>query len=235
MLPVAILAGGLATRLRPLTETIPKALIEICGEPFVDWQLRLLSKGGIERVVFCIAYKSEMIQDFVGDGSEYGIEVSYSEDGPTLLGTGGAIRKALPLLGDNFMVLYGDSYLPIDYKAVETAFYSARKPALMTVYRNDGAFDASNVVFTHGELQKYAKGDPVREMTHIDYGLSIFNASAFEPYPDGSPTDLSEICATLSTAGLLAGYEVHERFYEIGSLKGIEDFGEYIGRNHDVL
>jgi MurNAc alpha-1-phosphate uridylyltransferase len=235
MLPVAILAGGLATRLRPLTETIPKALIEIYGIPFVDWQLKLLSQRGIEEVVFCIAYKSEMIQDFVGDGSKYGIKVTYSEDGPTLLGTGGAIRKALPHLGDSFMVLYGDSYLPIDYRAVETAFRSAGKPALMTVYRNNGAFDASNVIFAQGVLQGYAKGVQTREMTHIDYGLSIFKASIFEVYPDGSPIDLSDICMSLSMAGLLAGYEVKERFYEIGSLTGIRDFSEYIERNLDVL
>lgn len=235
MLPVAILAGGLATRLRPLTETTPKALIEICGEPFVDWQLRLLSQRGIEKVVFCVAYKSEMIQDFVGDGSRYGIEVIYSEDGLTQLGTGGAIRKALSLLGNNFMVLYGDSYLPIDYKAVEAAFHTARKPALMTVFRNDDAYDSSNVAFSDGELQKYAKGTQASEMTHIDYGLSIFNSSVFEPYSAGSPADLSDICTNLSTAGLLAGYEVHERFYEIGSLPGIEDFSKYIERNRDVL
>jgi len=235
MLPVAILAGGLATRLRPLTETIPKALIEICGEPFVDWQLRLLSQRGITKVVFCVSYRSEMIQKYVGDGSKYGIEVIYSEDGPIQLGTAGAIRKALPLLGDNFMVLYGDSYLPIDYRAVERAFYTSQKPALMTLYGNDGAFDTSNVIFTHGNLQKYAKGESSPDMTHIDYGLSIFNRSVFEPYPDGSPADLSDIFTDLSAAGLLASYEVNERFYEIGSLKGIENLSGYIERNRYVL
>lgn len=235
ILPVAILAGGLATRLRPLTETIPKALIEICGLPFVDWQLKLLSNRGIKKVVFCIAYKSEMIQDYVGNGNKYGMHVTYSEDGPSLLGTGGAIRKALPLLGTNFLVLYGDSYLPLDYKAVEAAFHYAQKPALMTVYRNEGALDMSNVVFKRGELQMYAKGAPRAEMTHIDYGLSIFNASVFAPYPEGSNADLSDICSNLSTAGLLWGYEVQERFYEIGSLAGIKDFTEYIERNHRVL
>jgi NDP-sugar pyrophosphorylase family protein len=235
MLTVAILAGGLATRLRPLTETVPKALIEVCGEPFVDWQLQLLSRRGVKEVVFCLAYKSDMIQDFVGDGSRYGINVTYSEDGPVQLGTGGAIRRALHLLGHNFMVLYGDSYLPIDYGKVEEAFRSARKPALMTVFRNEGAYDTSNVAFSEGELQKYAKDYRTSEMAYIDYGLSVFNRSVFEPYPAGSPAELSDICTNLSSAGLLAGYEVHERFYEIGSLQGIEDFSEFIERNQHVL
>jgi MurNAc alpha-1-phosphate uridylyltransferase len=235
MLTVAILAGGLATRLRPLTETVPKSLIEVCGEPFVDWQLKLLSRRGVREVVFCLAYRSDMIRDFVGDGSRYGINVTYSEDGPVQLGTGGAIRRALPLLGHNFMVLYGDSYLPIDYGKIEEAFRSARKPALMTVHQNEGALDASNVVFINGKLGKYEKGGVLAEMTHIDYGLSIFNAWVFESYADGYQMDLSDICTKLSREGLLAGYEVKERFYEIGSIKGIDDFAEYIERNRNVL
>lgn len=235
MLPVAILAGGFATRLWPLTENTPKVLIEIQGKPFIDWQLRLLSRSGIEKVVFCVAHKAEMIQDFVGNGSRYGIEVSYSEDGPTQLGTGGAIRNALVHLGHRFMVLYGDSYLPIDYKTVETAFFHARKPALMTVYHNDDAYDTSNVVFSHGELQKYSKGDKDPAMTHIDYGLSIFDSSVFEPYPIGSFADLSDICTDLSTSGSLAGYETNKRFFEIGSHKGIKDFSQYIEGNCDVI
>jgi len=235
MLPIAILAGGLGSRLGSLTEGKPKALIEISGKPFVDWQLKLLSERGIKNVVFCVSYKSEMIQNHVGDGSKYGLEVAYSEDGPVQLGTGGAIAKALPLLGDTFMVLYGDSYLPIDYEDVATAFGSTQKPALMTVYRNENAHDASNVIFSLGELQKYAKGVQDPAMTHIDYGLSIFERSVFEHLPEGSPSDLADVCMELLTSGVLAGYEVNERFYEIGSLKGIEEFIEYIERNRNDL
>lgn len=235
MLPVAILAGGFATRLWPLTETVPKSLIEIRDRPFIDWQLKLLAQNEVKRVVICVAHKAEMIQKFVGNGSRYGIQVNYSEDGPTQLGTGGAIRNALPSLGNEFMVLYGDSYLPIVYKDVEAAFYRARKPALMTVYRNDGAYDTSNVVFSDGKLQKYSKGGQDPAMTHIDYGLSVFDGSIFESYPLGSQLDLSDICANLSAADFLAGYEVHERFYEVGSHKGIEDFSQYIERKHGVL
>jgi len=235
MLPVAILAGGLATRLHPLTDETPKALIEICGRPFIEWQLQLLSKEGTKKVVLCVAHKSEMIQDFVGDGRRYGVEIDYSHDGLVRLGTGGAIRKALPLLGEAFMVLYGDSYLPIDYGTVEKNFYSIGKPAMMTVYQNNGAYDSSNVVFDRNHVLKYSKGSSHIEMTHIDYGLSVFNSSLFEKYPIGSPLDIGDICTDLSNSGLLAGYEVHERFYEIGSRKGIEDFSDYIERNRDVL
>jgi len=235
MLPVAVLAGGLATRLRPITETIPKALIEINGAPFVDWQLKLLSKKGVDRVVFCVAYKSEMIQDYVGDGKRYGIDIEYSEDGGIQLGTGGAIRKALGLLSEEFMVLYGDSFLPIDYKLVESAFYDSEKLALMTVHKNAGAFDTSNVIFQNGKLQMYRKGNPSVEMTHIDYGLSLFRRSVFEKYQEGTKLDLSDVCAELSSRNQLAGYEVGERFYEIGSHQGIEDFEEYIRRqSHDL-
>lgn len=231
MLEMAILAGGLATRLGSLTELVPKSLIEIQNRPFIDWQLQLLSRSGIEKVVICLGHKSEMIQDFVGDGSRYGINIVYSFDGPTQLGTGGAIRKALPLLSDEFMVMYGDSYLPTDFKAIEAAFRSIGKPALMTVFYNKGSFDVSNVLFVNGDLKKYSKADPMPDMSHIDYGVSTFKRSVFESYAQDAPIDLSNICQDLSYSGSLAGYEVRERFYEIGSLEGIDDFREYVERN----
>lgn len=231
MLEMAILAGGLATRLGSLTELVPKSLIEIQHRPFIDWQLRLLSRSGIEKVVICLGHKSEMIQDFVGDGARYGINIAYSFDGPTQLGTGGAIRKAIPLLSDEFMVMYGDSYLPTDFKAIEAAFRSIGKPALMTVFYNKGSFDVSNVLFVNGDLKKYSKADPMPDMSHIDYGVSTFKRSVFESYAQDVPIDLSNICQDLSYSGSLAGYEVRERFYEIGSLGGIDDFKEYVERN----
>jgi MurNAc alpha-1-phosphate uridylyltransferase len=231
MLDIAILAGGLATRLRPITDVIPKSLIEIHNRPFIDWQLRLLSQKGIEKIVICLGHKSEMIQDFVGNGARYGVEILYSNDGPSQLGTGGAIRKALPFLGDEFMVMYGDSYLPTDFGVLEGAFRSAKKPALMAVFHNSGAYDDSNVLFVDGELKRYSKHDPVQKMSHIDYGLSIFSSSVFSSFPLDLPLDLSEICENLCDSGSLAGYEVRERFYEIGSVEGIQEFSEYIGRD----
>lgn len=235
MLPVAILAGGLATRLGQLTADTPKSLISIAGKPFVDWQLSLLSNGGVQRVVFCVGHKAEMIQQYVGDGKRFDIEVCYSEDGVTQLGTGGAIKKALGLLGDEFMVLYGDSYLPIDYRAVETAFWRSGKPGLMTVYRSEGAFDVSNVLFQTRELIRYSKGGKNLEFTHIDFGLSVFKKTVFDGYQAEEKVDLSNICAVLSDSNLLAGLELQERFYEIGSHEGIQSFTEYIERNHGVL
>ena len=235
MLPVAILAGGLATRLRPLTETVPKSMIEICGHPFAHWQTKQLAKAGVSEIVYCVGYKSELIEGFLGDGSKYGLRIRYSHDGLKQLGTGGAIFKALPYLGNKFMVLYGDSYLPIDYSEIEKGYDDCKKPALMTVYANSGRFDASNVDFSGGILNRYQKGMNTREMTHIDYGLSCFDKSVFSEYALDLPLDLAQICTNLASNNQLAGYEVFERFYEIGSPQGILDFKAYIERNLSEL
>jgi MurNAc alpha-1-phosphate uridylyltransferase len=235
MLPVAILAGGLATRLRPITETVPKSMIEICGEPFAHWQMKLLAKAGVEEIVYCVAYRSAMIERFLGDGSQYGVKIRYSHDGPKQLGTGGAVIQALPHLGHKFMVLYGDSYLPIDYSKVEKEYAESQKPALMTLYANNGKFDVSNVDFSGGVLNRYQKGIDLAEMTHIDYGLSCFEASVFSNYAVNLPLDLGQICTDLASSKQLAGYELFERFYEIGSHQGILDFAAYAERNLSEL
>src|SRR3954451_802456 len=157
MFPVAILAGGLATRLRPVTEKIPKSLVEINGEPFLAHQLRLLAENGIRRATLCVGYLGEMVRDYAGNGSRFGVELTYSPDGPELRGTAGAIEQARPLLGDRFFVLYGDSYLPCDYRAVQSAFENSGRPALMTVYPNRDRWDASNVRFEDGRILAYNK------------------------------------------------------------------------------
>jgi len=227
-LPVAILSGGLATRLRPLTETIPKALIELNGEPFLAHQLRLLSSRGIQRVVLCVGYRGEMIRDFVGDGTRFGLRAEVLFDGPVLLGTAGAVRHAIPLLGENFFVLYGDSYLPCDYSSVGAAFLHSGKRGLMTVFRNDGKFDASNVEYRDGQIVRYDKKSTTSSMRHIDYGLGAFRANVFAGLPDGVPCDLAAVYQSLLTAGDLAAFDVPERFYEIGSVRGLEDTSEYL-------
>jgi NDP-sugar pyrophosphorylase family protein len=224
MLPVAILAGGLGTRLYPATERIPKALIEIRGEPFLAHQLRLLRARGIERVALCAGYLGEMIRDFAGDGREFGLRIEYSFDGPALRGTAGAIRNAIHLLADAFFVLYGDSYLPCDYAAVEGAFRDAGKLALMTVYRNEGQWDASNVEFAGGRILAYDKDRRTPSMRHIDYGLGVFRREAF----DGPEADLAATYQRLLRAGQLAGYEVHERFFEVGSFEGVRDLAAHL-------
>src|SRR5262245_17339167 len=208
MLPVAILAGGLATRLRPLTETIPKALIEVNGEPFIAHQLRLLRANGIERVVICSGYLGEMIQERVESGTHSGLHVEFAFDGPRLLGTAGAIKQALPALGPAFFVMYGDSYLPCDYRAVQTAFARSGKPALMTVFHNQGRWDTSNIEYVDGCLVAYDKFNPTPRMQHIDYGLGIFSHSAFSLVPDGQSYDLAVLYQELLKRGELAACEV---------------------------
>ena len=224
MLPVAILAGGLGTRLYPLTVRIPKALVEINGEPFLGHQLRLLRARGIEHVVICIGQHGERIQEFAGDGRLFGLAVDYSADGPVLLGTAGAIRNALPMLGDAFFVLYGDSYLPCSYAAVQRAFEDAGQPGLMTVYRNQGRWDTSNVEFSGGSIVAYDKKNRTAGMQYIDYGLGVFKHEAF----DGSHADLAAVYADLLSTNQLAAFEVPERFYEIGSFDGIQELSEYL-------
>jgi NDP-sugar pyrophosphorylase family protein len=228
MLPVIILAGGLATRLRPITETIPKALVEINGQPFLHHQMRLLAANGVSRAVLSVAYKGEMIEEFLGDGSRYGIDVSYSYDGPVYLGTAGAIRKALPQIGEAFFTLYGDSYLTVPFSAVEECFLASGKSALMTVYRNEGLFDTSNVEFANGEILDYDKKSLTPAMRHIDYGLGLFRATVFEALPDGQPADLAALYQDVLRRGQLAAFEVNERFYEIGTLAGIADTSKYL-------
>jgi NDP-sugar pyrophosphorylase family protein len=227
MLPVVILAGGLATRLRPITENIPKALVDVNGEPFIAHQLRLLKAHEIERVVIACGYLGEMIRQVVGDGRSFGVKVEYSFDGPHLLGTAGAIKKALPLLGEEFFVLYGDSYLPCDYDAVQSAFLQSRKLALMTVFRNDGLWDRSNVEYLRGKIIAYDKQYPTSRMRHIDYGLGVFNKFGFEIVPGDQPFDLSRLYQALLEQGELAAYEVTQRFYEIGSFEGLEEMKRY--------
>jgi len=229
MLPVAILAGGLATRLRPLTEAIPKALLPIRGEPFLAHQLRLLSRSGIDRAVLCLGYLGGQIQNYTGDGAAFHLRLDYSFDGPTPLGTAGALRKALPLLGDEFLVLYGDSYLPCDYGAVENAFHAAGKAALMTVFRNRGLWDSSNVEFSESRIRAYDKTNRTPEMHYIDYGLGVMRREVFEAVP-GGPADLAAVYQDCLRRGELAGFEVAERFYEIGSPQGIHDLEEFLSR-----
>jgi D-sedoheptulose 7-phosphate isomerase len=229
-LPVAILAGGLATRLRPASEVVPKVLFDVGGEPFVMRQLRHLRGQGIRRAVLCVGHLGGQVEAVIGDGSRLGIEVEYSWDGPELLGTGGAIRRALTLLGPEFFVLYGDAYLPVNFRAVEFAFRQAGQPALMTVYRNAGRWDTSNVEYVGGRILEYDKRTPRSGMEHIDYGLSVLTADGLESSGMGSRFDLADLFHQFAKAGRLAGHAVHRRFYEIGSQSGLRETTEYFER-----
>ena len=220
-LPVAILAGGLATRLQPLTQMTPKSLVPVRGEPFIAHQLRLLRRKGIRRVVLCAGHLGERIREYIGDGSQFNLEVDYSFDGRQLLGTGGALRHAAPLLGEAFLVMYGDSYLDCDYGIVEQRFLESRKLGLMTVFRNQGRWDTSNVEFQNGRILRYSKTERTPSMSHIDYGLGALQSRALHQIPPGIPFDLARLYAGLLVLGQLAAFEVRERFYEIGSFAGI--------------
>lgn len=226
-LQVAILAGGLATRLRPITEQIPKSLVEVAGVPFICKQLEYLQSQGIQKVVLCTGYLGGMVQSMVGDGSEFGVDVTYSSDGPNLLGTGGAIKNALPILDEEFFVLYGDSYLPIKFSGVEEAFRLSEKPALMTIIKNSDKWDKSNVHYFDTRLVEYNKEHPKSNMNYIDYGLGILSKVLFSHYKDNQSFDLSEVYRDLSHTSDLHGHLVSERFYEIGSHQGLRDIEQY--------
>lgn len=226
-LPVAILAGGLATRLWPVTATIPKSLVEVAGRQFAEHQLELLARHGLTDVVFLVGHLGEMVRDVIGDGGRFGLRVTYVFDGPEALGTGGAIRRAVPELGDAFFVLYGDSYLECDYRAIGDVFESSGKSGLMTVCRNDDQWDRSNVLWERGRIVRYDKQVQTPDMRHIDYGLGVFKASAFTG-PVDEVFDLATVYQDLLADDDLAGVEVSTRFYEIGSSSGLAATREYL-------
>jgi N-acetyl-alpha-D-muramate 1-phosphate uridylyltransferase len=231
MPPVALLAGGLATRLRPLTEKVPKVLLPVAGKPFLAHQLDLLKKQGVRRVVLCLGYLGEMVREEFGDGKAWGVELDYSFDGPVLLGTGGALRQALPKLGERFFVLYGDSYLTTAFAPIVETFERSGKRGLMTVYRNEGLYDTSNVVFKDQRIAVYDKKRRLPEMHHIDYGLSLFRSAVFEEWPSDKAFDLAEVMSRLVAQNDLAGFEVPERFYEIGSPAGLAELEAILAAN----
>ena len=223
MPPIAVLAGGLATRMRPLTEQVPKALLEVAGEPFIAHQLRLFARQGIKEVKLLVGYCWEQIEAFAGDGSRFGVQIDYIVDGPRLLGTGGAVRHALDRLAPEFLVTYCDSWLDAPYAPAVEAFRASGQPALMCVYRNENRWDASNVQFENGIIRRYSKKVRVPEMHHIDWGLGMLKARAVAAWPMGEPRDLAELYEELSNSGRLARYEMTHRFHEIGSFAGLAE------------
>jgi N-acetyl-alpha-D-muramate 1-phosphate uridylyltransferase len=225
--PVAILAGGLATRMQPLTERVPKALLEVAGKPFIAHQLASLRREGVDRVVLCVGFLGEMIEAYVGDGARFGLSVAYSFDGERLLGTGGALRRALPMLGQHFFVLYGDSYLEIAYAAVQAAYRQSGLPALMTVFRNEGRWDTSNVLFDGNRIVRHDKRSPAADMKFIDYGLGVLDGDILRASKDEA-FDLSDLYAALAHEGRLAGFEATRRFHEIGTPSSLAEADRHL-------
>jgi NDP-sugar pyrophosphorylase family protein len=213
--PVCILAGGRGTRLGERTDVIPKPLLEVAGEPFLIHQLRLLASHGTREAVICVGYRGEMIESRIGN-ARFGIRISYSHDGPALDGTLGAIRRARALLPERFLVLYGDTYLRLDYRAAARAWRESGLPALMVVLRNEGRWDASNARFEGGRVLAYDKRSPTPEMRWIDYGLGGLLAGALERVSE-SESELAVLYSTLARRGELCGHAATERFYEIGT------------------
>jgi NDP-sugar pyrophosphorylase family protein len=220
---IGVLSGGLATRLRPITETVPKSMVLVGGEPFVAHQLRMLAGQGFQQAVLLCGFLGEQIEAFVGDGARFGLEVRYSFDGEVLRGTGGAIRKALPVLGERFMVIYGDSWCPTQYRPIWEAFVASGKPGLMTVFENNNRWDKSNVEFENGAILRYDKRESTPAMRFIDYGIGAFAASVFAAREKDAVFDLATVQLGLVGRGQLAGFQVHERFYEIGSHAGLQE------------
>ena len=221
-LPLAILAGGLGKRLGRKTIHNPKALMDVAGKPFISRQLTYLSNQGFKNIVICTAHLGKKIKDYVGNGSKYNLNVLYSDDGNMALGTGGSIKKASKILDKDFFVLYGDSFLPVNFSLIEKAFFNEKKPALMTILKNQGKWDKSNTYFEN-KCIVYNKKNPKVNMNYIDYGVSVVNNSIFEGFPDHENFDIAEVFEKLSKSKQLAGFEVKERFYEIGSVKGLND------------
>ena len=231
-LDVAILAGGMATRLGALTRETPKCLLDVGGRPFILHQLERLCEQNVRRVVLCVGHLGEQVLMAVGDGSTHGLEVVYSFDGPEPRGTAGAIKQALPLLGDRFFVLYGDSHLECDYAAVRDAHQREGKLALMTVFHNESGGDACNVQFEQRHILAYDKVRRTHKMHHIDYGLGVFDRRAFADVPESGPYDLATVYQQMLERRQLAGFEVAERYYEIGSVTGLEETRKHLAGRH---
>jgi NDP-sugar pyrophosphorylase family protein len=230
-LQCVILAGGRGERMRPMTDTIPKALIPVGGVPFASHQLDWLAREGVDRVVYCIGYRGDLVRDYVGNGARWGLSVEFVDEGDRLRGTAGALRLALDegALDDQFVVLYGDSYLPIALKPVWTAFEDSSLPALMTVLRNEGRWDRSNAHVEDGLVTTYDKFDADPALEWIDYGLSSLERSIVEErVPRGVESDLADLFGRLSEDRLLAAFEVSERFFEIGSPIGLSELEQHL-------
>jgi len=224
---LVILAGGMATRLYPVTLEIPKSLIDINGKPFIQHQIDLIKSKGINKIVLCLGNFAKPIEDFLGNGNSDSFDIKYSYDGDTLLGTGGAIKKAFPLLSDPFMIMYGDSYLNIEYIDILNYFNNFDKSGLMTVLKNENKWDKSNIVFKEGKIIKYDKVDD-SEFEYIDYGFSILRKGALIPFMSEDKFDLKDVFKDLISKQEMLGFEVFNRFYEIGSFQGIEETKDYL-------
>ena len=220
---IAILAGGLGTRLGAVTKERPKSMVEVLGRPFLAWQLDLLCRHGVTDVVLCVGHLADAIEGHFGDGSAFGVRLRYSDEGDRRLGTAGALKWAEPLLGEAFFAMFGDSYLLFDYRAIMEYFLARDALALMVVHRNENRWDRSDVAVEGDRVTAYA-ATPAPDMIHINAGLSVLRRAALEALAPGRPASLQDLCARLIPARQLLAYETRQRFYEVGSPAGLEEF-----------
>jgi MurNAc alpha-1-phosphate uridylyltransferase len=233
--PVAILCGGMATRLKPISDTIPKALVDVSGKPFIYYQLDEVRRQQISDVVLCVGHKGEMIEEVVGDGHAFNLNIRYSYDGEVMLGTGGALLNAIHMLGNEFFILYGDAFLQVDYAKAYKTFIESGQKGLMTVFNNSGKWDSSNVWFENQQIRAYSKTSKTPQMRYIDYGLGILQTAALQAYSVNQEFDLALVYEQLVRDQELAAFEVSERFYEIGSHDGLKEFRIWLTSQSDNM
>jgi NDP-sugar pyrophosphorylase family protein len=224
-----ILAGGLATRMRPATETTPKSLLSVAGRPFIEWQLEWLGRSGLDDVVVCVGHLGDAIEEHVGAGARFGVRVRYARDGASLRGTGGALRAAMPLLDDAFLVTYGDSYLLCDgAEPLATLLGRPEADAVMSVLENHGRFDRSNVRMDGERVAAYRKGATDPAFDHVDYGAIAFRRHVLGEIPAGVTVGLDVLLSSLGASGRLFGLRVTRRFFEIGSPEGLAELERHL-------
>jgi len=230
---IVVMAGGLATRMRPLTEEVPKSMLPVGGIPFVGHQLQLFKRGGITEVLLCVGHLRDKIQEYVGDGSRWGLKVSYSWEEGELQGTAGALRDAGTLLADSFLMTWGDSFVRADYPFVMNSHLSSGLLCSVVVFRNENKYDRSNISFDNGKILKYEKGGGSQDLLFVDAGLSVYDRKFIAEIPSGK-ISMDTIWKKLASENALGGIEVENRFYEIGSMKGLEDFARFVSTGSDV-
>ncbi len=230
---MVIIAGGLGTRLRPLSNRVPKSLIEVQGKPFLEYQIGLLKRNGINDIVLCVGHLAKQIKDHFGDGKEFGVNIKYSEEDKALLGTAGALKKAEPLLEEKFFVMNGDSYLPLDYAEVMSYFKGRDRLALLVVYKNYNQYDRSNVVIDADMVKVYSREKQMPGMIYIHAGLSVITREALSLIPVGQTVSQDELWSELVSQNELLAFETHNRFYEVGSFSGLEEFRQLMGQKEN--
>lgn len=223
-----ILAGGLGKRLRPLTDTVPKALVPVSGRPFIEYQIDMFRAFGVTDLVLCVGYLGHRIEEHLGDGRKFDVSIRYGYERGALLGTAGALKNVEPLLESVFFVQYGDSYLRVDYRDVMRFFLHRHALGLMVVYRNEDRWDRSNVVVADGQVRAYEKTRTLPGMVYIDYGVSVLRREVLARIPEDVPADLESVYTSLIAERQLLAYEAKARFYEVGSWAGLRDFESWV-------